>query len=523
MFLVRVAKNSDIDQSAGPDGPRRMLASALAGRCILVLLLILAAGCQHFQKDRKRVGVYEVLGVPPDQWHRLGDHTDEEVSSGWLDDFNDERLRSLVLEGLANNPSLQTTREQLNIVSEAVIITRSSQLPFVNSGIGANESASAFRESDGSLSSFDFSDSYSGNLNISWEIDIWGRLRNQERAAIRDFEAAAAEFRGARLSLAASIASAYCNLITAGQQVELSRQTRDSFERNFRITERNYKAGDSASSPLDVQFGRNNVASAERTLINRQLAENEARRTMEILLGRYPSAEILGGADLPVLLDEVPAGMPAGLLMRRPDLVAAAARLEAATERRIAARKNLLPSIVLTAGGSLRSGEFADLLTDPQSIAANVAASLSQPIYRGGALRSQVRQAVSRENVAVQNFARIVLNAFREVESALDREESLATQERYLDTELAQANLAEEQSSRDYSEGIVGILSVLEAQRRAFNARNAMIALRNSRIQNRIDLYLALGGGFEPENGLEFHSGKTSATNTTTSGLATHP
>ncbi|MHC4169937.1 MAG: TolC family protein [Planctomycetota bacterium] len=184
--------------------------------------------------------------------------------------------------------------------------------------------------------------------------------------------------------------------------------------------------------------------------------------------------------------------------MRRPDLVAAAADLRASAERASAARKRLLPAIDLSAGGSTTtpSLDLLDLIKDPSAITRSVAASVSEPIYRGGSLRAQARQALALNDAAVATFSGIALRAFREVESALATEHSLAAQEQFLETELRQANLAESQAYRDYSEGIVGILSVLEAQRRAFNARNSMISLRNGRILNRIDLYLALGGDF---------------------------
>ena len=185
--------------------------------------------------------------------------------------------------------------------------------------------------------------------------------------------------------------------------------------------------------------------------------------------------------------------------MRRPDLAAAAADLRASAERASAARKGLLPSINLSAGTTttIPSLELLDLIGDPTVIARNVAASITQPIYRGGALRAQARQALALNDAAIMTFSDIALRAFREVESALATEHSLAAQEQFLETELQQANLAESQAYRGYSEGIVGILSVLEAQRRAFNARNSMISLRNGRIQNRINLHLALGGDFE--------------------------
>jgi outer membrane protein TolC len=323
-------------------------------------------------------------------------------------------------------------------------------------------------------------------------------LANLHQATIEDYEAQIADYRAAQLSLAANTARAWYNLTAARQQVELAVQTRDSFQRNYRITERNYKAGDPTASSLDVNFGRNQVASAERALISRQLAKDESRRFLELLLGRYPATQIEGRQELPTLDRAVPAGLPSELLMRRPDLVAAAADLRASAERASAARKRLLPAIDLSAGGSttIPSLDLLNLIKDPSAITRSVAASVSEPIYRGGSLRAQARRALALNDAAVATFSGIALRAFREVESALATEHSLAAQEQFLETELRQANLAESQAYRDYAEGIVGILSVLEAQRRAFNARNSIISLRNGLIQNRIDLYLALGGDF---------------------------
>ena len=366
---------------------------------------------------------------------------------------------------------------------------------------GGARRGSKFRGADGHLGPWNHSESYSVSLNLSWEVDLWGRLRNLHQATIEDFEATEADYRGARLSLAANIAKAWCDLFAAKKQVELAEQTRDLFQRNYRITERNYRAGDPTASPLDVQFGRNNVASAERSLIFRQFAYDESRRTLETLLGRYPGAEIEPPDALPNLAAEIPAGLPSELLMRRPDLIAAAADLRASADRADAAKKNLLPSIRLNSGGSAASNRLTELVSDPASLAWSVAASLSQPIFEGGRLRAQAEIALIQNDIQVASFIAIALRAFQEVESALANEHSLAAEQEFLEVELRQADLAERQALRDYSEGIVGILSVLEAQRRAFSARNSMISLQNRRLQNRIDLHLALGGDFEGPRG----------------------
>lgn len=470
------------------------------GKTFIVIGILAVVGCRAPKKGTSLSSSGLDRIQVPERWQSMESGVDQDIYSGWLKDFNDERLIELVDEGLSNNPLIKLNEAQLRSIQDSIIITKSAQLPRVSSSMGGSYAGGTGRKPGGGYTGWNFNDNYSGGVNVSWELDVWGKLRNREEAAILDYEAAVANYRGTRLSLAANIARSYCNLITARSALELSITTLDIFRSNLSITERNYIAGDPTATALSVQLARNNVASAERSVTIRELAVNDASRALEIFLGRYPGADLELPDQLPALIPEVPYGLPSDLLMRRPDLVAASARLESATQRRIIAQKNLLPSVNLSGGGSARDNNLADLLSGPQSIAANVAASLSQPLYQGGSLRAQVRQAKESELISIETFANVALNAFREVESAIDREQSLAIQEESLKTELAQAELAEEQASRDYSEGLVNILSVLEAQRRAFSARNSEINLRNSRIQNRITLHLALGGDFNLSN-----------------------
>ena len=435
----------------------------------------------------------------PTTWTMGSAETDGRVVQGWLREFSDPVLEKLVDEALEYNYDLRAAASRLRIAEDGVVLGRSGRLPTLGFGSSASYSESRFENGNGRLLPFDHSKSANSGLNASWELDIWGRLANLHQATRADYQGQLADFRGARLSLVASIARAWCNLVTARQQLRLAEETRASFRKNLEIVERLYKSGDDSSRSLDVSFGRNQVASAERSLISRRLARDEARRTLEILLGRYPASEIEARDELPTLGPPPNTGLPSELLMRRPDLVAAAADLRASTKRAQAARKALLPSISLTANGSTSVPSLAleNLIEDPSSIVWNIAASIAQPIYRGGALRAQARQSREASHIAAVSFATTALNAFREVESALSREHSLAAQEESLQIELEQAELSESQANRDYPQGLVQILSVLEAQRRAFNARFAMIALRNERLLNRISLHLALGGDFE--------------------------
>lgn len=423
----------------------------------------------------------------PAVWQVAGNSVNQGISEGWLSGFQDAGLRSTVKEAINNNQNLQAAAARLRAAKEQTIQSRAALLPRLNAGTSA-----AVTDTNEATS-----ERYGLSLSASWEADLWGRLCDLNQATAADFDAAVAEFRNARLSLAATTAKSYCNLISAQQQFVLAQTTLDSFEKNLRIIERNYKAGVPNVRALDVQLGRTNVSSAQRLVKSRQLERDDAARGLEILLGRYPSATTAPGKQLPAIGAAVPAGLPAHLIERRPDLEASRARLFASAKRADAARKNLLPNLSLSVNGGASGSSFSQLLQVDQLVS-NIAANLTQNLYSGGANEAEARAALARNDAALHDYAQNALEAFREVESALASESSLRAQEAFLQKEVEQAALAEKQAERDYSEGIEGvdILSVLESQRRANNARSSLIRLKNERLQSRIDLHLALGGSF---------------------------
>lgn len=442
----------------------------------------------------------EELGIP-EEWENAEPQNTGEVEQGWLAQFQDAKLESLVTEAIQNNPSLSALTSRLEASRQGTLLSSATRIPSVSASGAGSKSRGKIRETTGQWEPWNESSNASLGLSASWELDVWKRISNQHKAVVADFEAQKSDVAAARLSLAAKTARAWFNLIAARQQMQLAEQTRDSFQRNYRITERKYKAGDPTATSLSVNFGRNQIASAERQLLARQLSRDEARRNLELILGRYPAAQIEEVEQLPNLVEEIPTGLPSELLLRRPDLLAAALELQASAARSASARMSLFPTLRLTAGGSQSapSLELQELIRNPASIAQNAALSISQPVFGRAALKATARQALARNEATLNNFRSTALQALREVESALSHEHSLAMQEPFLEKELRQAILAENQATRDYSQGILEILSVLEAQRRAFNARSRMISFQNERLQNRISLYLALGGDFDSE------------------------
>ncbi len=460
-----------------------MRATTTSTAAILIACGLSSCGIWQVGKPMREVNVPH-----PQSWAASGKGDQGRIATGWIKEFKSAPLEQAVATAMKQNHDLQVTAARLREAQQQSRIGRAGLLPSADLGTAAivTDSMNAPTRDTRTL-----------GLSAAWEIDLWGRLRNLKNATYANEAAALADYRAARLSLAANTAKAWSELISSEQQLTLAKATLESFERNLRIIERNYKG--TGEGALDIQFGRNNVFSAKRSVESRQLERDEAARSLELLLGQYPEGKTRHGQVLPEISRSIPAGLPAELLERRPDLVAARARLFASAEAADAARKSLLPSLSLTGSSGNTASQFSQLLDLDQLI--NVlSARLTQTLTEGGALTAAARAVVERNQAQVHRYAQTVLGAFREVESAIAADHSLAVQEQHLDSELEQAILAEKQAERNYTEGInPNILSVLEAQRRANNARSSMIRLKNQRIQNRIDLHLALGGDFETQ------------------------
>jgi len=456
-------------------------------RLALFPLLSLSTSCQPGGAPSTQT----TIDVPA-AWQESGTKSSRKISTGWIKDFNDPQLPRLVSEAMSHNPSLLAAAQRLEASRASVTRSQSRRMPSVN--LGASGSRTRI-EDGGSGNGPNYTNSQGINIGASWEIDLWGRLRHLHTAAQADYDSTVADFRGTRLSLASSTASLWYNLITNENQTKLSEKTLSRYRKVQKIIERNYKAG--TSRALDLQLSRNNVYNEERTLRARRRARDDARRNLEIIIGRYPKAAIQAPSALPIIRKNVPAGLPSDLITRRPDLVRAKQRLFASFHRAKAAQKNILPAIRLTGSSGTRSPNISDLI-DIDRLVSSITASLTQSLFDGGVLREDAKAAVANNRAAIYDYSNVALRAFREVESALAAEDWLAQQEYFQRKSLIQAALAEKQAGRDYAEGVDGtdILSLLESQRRASNARNALILLQNQRIQNRINLHLALGGDF---------------------------
>ena len=425
--------------------------------------------------------------VVPEDWAAGSD--DGAVKQGWLADFDDPTLTRLVAEAVAANYDLRAAGARVEQARARARIVGAQLLPQVNAGLGASR-ADLSGNNGGSARV----DSFDARINAAWELDLWGRLGDDKRAAERDAGAVAADYQAARLSLAATVAQAWFDAVAAELQVQLATETVRNFRDNLEIVHEGFRAG--LNSALDVRLERANLAGAEAEREASMIVRDRAVRNLEVLLGRYPSGELAIATALPDIETSIPAGLPAEILARRPDIRSAALRLEASDARFSAARKNRLPGITLTASGGVASGELGNLL-DYDAIIWSIAADLTAPVFRGGQLQAERDLASAQNQEVLANYAQTVLVAFREVEIALSAERTLASQEAALEVAVRESVEAEALALERYRAGLVDIITWLEARRRAFNARSSLLGTSNARLQNRIALYLALGGGFD--------------------------
>ena len=418
--------------------------------------------------------------------------TNAPAVAGWLNDFNDATLNALVREAMAKNPDLRVTAARLKAAQANVRIARADRLPTLTAA------AVASRTKRNSTSGFVVRSSrnkrFSPELDLAWEVDVWERLADNQIAARLDAEQAMANLQGARLSLAANTAKGWFSLAETHLQAQLAQQTLKSYTNNLAVLEEGLQKG--LTKALDVRLMRTSVRNAEGNLQLRLRERDAARRSLEVLLGAYPKSALALGVSLPTLTNAVPTGLPAQLLERRPDVIAAQRHYLATHQRVNSAKKDRLPQIRLTGSYGTSSDELRNVL-DIENNIWSLAANLTKPIFDAGKIKSQVERARAQREEAKYQYVQTTLQAFAEVETALAAEGFLTKQETALHGASTEAKEAEKLALNDYSAGLVDIVTVLESQRWVFDAERSLLQLQNLRLQNRIDLYLALGGEFE--------------------------
>ncbi len=417
-------------------------------------------------------------------WDQVQENVGD-VQVGWIDALQDPVLSALVVEAQANNKNLQAAAAGVERARALARQAGAAATPTLGLSAGAQRGGAV----EGSASS-----GLSLGLETQWEADVWGRVGSSRQAAIESAEAAAADYKFTQYSIAAGVASSYLIAIEAQQQEKITGKVVEALTELNRIVQ--VQADNGLASGQDVALAKSDLAAARESQISAQGGQRDALRALELLLGRYPEADVAVLDSLPATPAPPPAGIPSDILERRPDLVAAERRIAAAFNSTDAAKAARLPRIGLSGSLGGSSNDLSNLL-NPANIAWSAATSLLAPLIDGGLGEAQVEQATAEQNQTIAAYADAALGAFGEVETALDQGAVLALREEALNVAYIEAQEALRIADLRFKEGESDLLEVLQIQQRVYGSESSLLSVQRSRVAQFVDLNLALGGDWK--------------------------
>ncbi|GLX80271.1 RND transporter [Thalassotalea insulae] len=426
----------------------------------------------------------------PEHWqsaHQLDSSTSAKDNTSWLATLNDDQLSELVLLALANNRQLQAKLATLKIAEQQAIVSGAAKFPELSLSQG-NGRKKLVKDNG-----VQYQTSADINLTLSYELDVWGKLSDQQHQAKLDLLAAQNTYLQAKQQLTADVAKSWFNLIEAQQLLALYQKRADNLSNNLAMIQSSYRLG--LTDALDVYLTQNNVNSELARVASQQQQVLASKRALELLIGEYPQASINAKQRLPEINNHIATGLPAQLLTQRADLVASWYQLLVLDAGVAIAHKQRFPRFALTTSAGDSSDQLSELLSG-NTIAWSLLGNITMPLFSGGKLAAQEQQAKLKLVQKEQLYLEQLFQAFAEVENTVDNHASLTQRYRYLLEAQENAKQAEKLSFDQYLRGLVQYTTVLESQRRSFDAQTSVIHLKNQLLQNRIDIHLALGGDF---------------------------
>jgi NodT family efflux transporter outer membrane factor (OMF) lipoprotein len=407
----------------------------------------------------------------------------------WEQFFPDARLRSLIATALANNRDLRVAVLNIAQARARYDIQNAERYPTVGASLNAARAPSAATGKQ--------ANSLQTNLGFSsWEIDFFGRIASLSQSALEQYLATEEGGNTAQMTLVASVADTWLSLAADEELLALTRQTLETREESLRLTRLRFENG--ASSEIDFRLAQSLYETARATLSQQERQRAIDINALALLLGAPVAPDYrVGVTTAGVRLADVPAGLPSEVLARRPDVRQAEHQLLSANANIGAARANFFPTISLTAGIGRASSDLAGLFAGG-AWGYTVAPSLLQPIFDAGRNRATLASARVGRDIAVAQYERAIQSAFREVADAL------AGRATFDDQVDAQARVVEAESVRyrlarlRYDNGVASYLDLLDAQRSLFTAQQTLVETRLALLQNQVQLYRSLGGGWTP-------------------------
>jgi NodT family efflux transporter outer membrane factor (OMF) lipoprotein len=412
------------------------------------------------------------------------------LSRDWWKSYGSAELSQLIDDALRTAPDLAIAEARVREAEAQARIAGASLFPVISAS--ASSSRSEARAPSAGRWSED--ESTRGAISASYEIDFWGRNASGARAGQLGLQASRFDLETARLTLVSGVASAYFQVLSLRGRLEVARENLAIAERVLKLVTSRVKFG--ANSQLDLVRQQSAVLSQRAGIPPLEQQERQTLAALAILTGRTPQSFDLKGVQVAdISVPAVTPGLPADVLVRRPDLASAEAILAAAHANVGAARAAMLPSIQLTGSGGLATGLLLDLASPVKTV--SIGLSLLQVVFDGGRLGAQADLARGREEELLESYRKAILAALADVENALVATNRSREQETLQGQARDTAQRALQLAELRYKEGADDLLTVLDAQRTLFQAQDQFAQIRLARLQASVGLFKALGGGWE--------------------------
>ena len=424
---------------------------------------------------------------------------------GWEDYFADQRLKEIIGLALDNNRDLRIAALNVEAVRAQYVISRADRLPALGAtGNGGRsriaQDLSAIRDAYGNQTSY-IAESYNVGLGVTaFELDLFGRVKSLSDAALNQYFQQKQVRDSTQISLIASVAKASFNERIAQAQMDLSSRVLKSRVESKRLTDLQFKAG--VISQVEVDVAVSQIEAARADYAAAQQAREQAHNALTLLVGKPLPDNLPAAAPLSqqFVNAELPVGLPSSILYQRPDVRAAEFALKSANANIGAARAAFFPSISLTGSIGSGSNDIGHLFNGPNRTW-SFTPQITLPIFTWGKNKGNLDLATARKNIAVAQYEQTVQSAFRDVADALVARDALKRQyQAKLRGEHAQTNRYKLTQLR-YKHGISSSLELLDAERDSYGAQQAVLQIQQTLLENRADIYKALGGGLNAQTG----------------------
>ncbi|PRX51516.1 efflux transporter outer membrane subunit [Salegentibacter salegens] len=411
----------------------------------------------------------------------------------WTEIFTDPILKNHIEEGLENNIDIRIAIQQMLAAEAYVKQGKASYFPTLNAGpsvshqiLSPNSQFGSFF--DGSITQYDITG------NLSWEADIWGKIRSNDRAFTAAYLQSEAAHKAVKTQLISNIANNYYQLLSLDEQLRIAQETLETRKSSLETTEALKDAGN--VTEVGVQQTKAQLHTAEALVVQLKNQIRLLENSFSILLGAGPQEIERTDLAKQNIVSPLNTGVPSQLLRNRPDVIAAEYGLINAFELTNAARANFYPSLTLTASGGFQSLEL-DKLLNANSLFANLGASLLQPIINKRQIRTQYEVSQAQQEEALLNFKQAILVAGREVSDALSNYQASTERIDILENEYEAYNKASGYSEELLNNGLINYLEVLTARENALNSQLNLINAEYNKLNSIVNLYKALGGGWQ--------------------------